>query len=303
MGIDLVYYHGNCPDGWCAAYVAHLQFPSAELVPLVYGGFQPEDIIAQAKDKRVLMVDFALMTRELNDALAWSAKSLLILDHHKTTEEVLKGAPYARFDMEKSGAGLAWDYLFGYMRIDQFLGCHPRPWWVNYTEDQDLWRFHLPNSRLINNWLNVQERSVERWAVLSTARPESVLIEARGVQAHVVYTVKHGFKDVQDGVWEIDGNVWTVGVVNNGHVGISEIGEAIYKAGYDIALIWREDYRGQIRFALRSEVVDVGAIAKKFPGGGGHKAAAGFETSIAVGRHLIDGILGRHEYEPITRCS
>ena len=76
-------------------------------------GIDPEPVIAQAAGKDVIMLDYSLRTRELNDRLNRGAKSLRILDHHRTAEVVLAGAGYATFDMSRSGAGLAWDYLFG----------------------------------------------------------------------------------------------------------------------------------------------------------------------------------------------
>lgn len=304
---DLVYYHGGCPDGWCAAFVAWRANPDAELVPLSYGAFEPKDVIEQARNRRVIMVDFSLKTEELNTALFNSAQQFVILDHHHTAERILHGTPYSIFDMNRSGAGLTWDYFFG---VDspskgkstwEGVPCDVvRPWWVNYTEDQDLWRFKLPDSRVINNWLNVQERTVERWKFIATpwlCSPQRVKDAGIGVQLHVDYMTKAAMKDLQVGKW----HGYTVGVVNNGHVGTSEIGEAIYQAGYDIAMMWREAKDGQMRFGLRSRVADVGSLAATFPGGGGHKASAGFELPLPVGRALLDKILNRGNHASIDR--
>jgi uncharacterized protein len=85
--MDIVYYHAPCQDGWVAAFVAKLKYPEAELIPLTYGRFNDGDLVFQSAGKDVLMVDFSLKSREANDALNASAKSLLILDHHKTAQE------------------------------------------------------------------------------------------------------------------------------------------------------------------------------------------------------------------------
>jgi uncharacterized protein len=113
--MDLIIYHNNCPDGWCAAYICKKRYPEAELLPLNHGlnEAQLDKLFVKCDNKDVIMVDYSLRTRDLNDKLAVLASSFRILDHHKTAQAALEGASYATFDMKRSGAGLAWDYLFG----------------------------------------------------------------------------------------------------------------------------------------------------------------------------------------------
>src|SRR5258708_22202166 len=105
--MDLIIYHNSCPDGWAAAYICHLKYPEAELMPLNHGLLPValDELFNYATGKDVIMVDYSLRTRELNDHLSAVAKSFRILDHHKTAQAVLEGAPYATFDMKRSGAG------------------------------------------------------------------------------------------------------------------------------------------------------------------------------------------------------
>ena len=313
--MDIVYYHGGCPDGWCAAYIAKMKYPNATLVPLSYGKVDFERMLLEVQDKEVLMVDFSLKTRAQNDAINGAAKRFLVLDHHKSAAQIIGDANYAIFDMNRSGAGLTFDYLYDadslyHLELSVYNPtadpCMPplkRPWWVSYTEDQDLWRFALPNSRAINQYLNVQTRTFEAWLYmlkfLSVGDEKDTLAQVArlggAIQQYVDYMIAGAMKDVNKGSFKFDGKLYSVGVVNNGHIGTSEIGEAIYNAGYDIALMWREDDNGQIRIGLRSKVADVGAIASLWPGGGGHKASSGFEVSIEDGRKLIDWILERKD--------
>src|SRR5579863_378480 len=106
--MDLIIFHANCPDGFAAAYAAKLKYPDAVLLPRDHGLEPP---YKEVTGKDVLVVDFSWRTREQNDRLASLAKSFKILDHHKTAQDVLVGAPYVVFDMGRSGAGLTWDYL------------------------------------------------------------------------------------------------------------------------------------------------------------------------------------------------
>jgi uncharacterized protein len=313
--MDIVYYHAPCQDGWVAAFVAKLRYPEAKLVPLSYGGFELDDLFEEAKGKDILMVDFSLKSRIANDTLNRVAKSLLILDHHKTAQEIIGDAPYARFDMNRSGAGLAWDYLFGVdspqagtLNVVDPFKLH-RPWYVNYAEDQDLWRWKLPNSRDINAYLNVQTRTFSEWKAmiefLAIGEGNSLEQIARlggAINQYVNYAVAAAMKDLNVGFWQILGKTFSVGVVNTGSVASSQIGEEIYNSEIDIALMWHENNAGQILFSLRSKVADVGAIAKCFPGGGGHKVAGGFELSVVEGRNLIDFILGRNRGTTIGSC-
>src|SRR6266481_58217 len=143
--MDLILFHKNCPDGWVAAYICKMRYPNAELMPLNHGLLPAvlDELFNYATGKDVIMVDYSLRTRELNNRLNAVAKSFRILDHHKTAQAALEGATYATFDMKRSGAGLAWDYLFGKdSTISDCAGgqmkpfCfQSRPWWVNYTED------------------------------------------------------------------------------------------------------------------------------------------------------------------------
>src|SRR5882724_10500465 len=128
--MNLILFHASCPDGWCAAYICKKKYPEAELMPLNHGlnENQLEELFSACQGKDVIMVDYSLRSRELNDGLNSIAKSFHIYDHHKTAQAVLEGASYATFDMKRSGAGLAWDYLFG-NEVNQ-LGVI-RPWWVN----------------------------------------------------------------------------------------------------------------------------------------------------------------------------
>ena len=135
----IVYYHNACPDGWCAAWVAKRKYPDAKLVALDHGLTleQLDSIYREARGQDVLMVDYSLRTREANDELARVANSFRILDHHKSAKEVLAGAPYATFDMNRSGAGLAWDHLFGVV-------CKERPFQVPDEPGQVGYFFDAP---------------------------------------------------------------------------------------------------------------------------------------------------------------
>jgi uncharacterized protein len=309
--MDLILYHNNCPDGWCAAFICKMKYPEAALVPLNHGLGQEAlgSLFEGCRNKDVIMVDYSLRTRELNDRLNAVAKSFRILDHHKTAQAVLEGASYAIFDMKRSGAGLAWDYLFGkdadVVLYETGTQTAYRPWWVNYTEDQDLWNWVLPGSQEINAFLMVQPRTVEVWSGIERMSMDSAVNSGHGVRQYIEYYTRSVVAEIQEGVLVFEGNNYRTAVLNIPYVGVSEAGSALIEKGYDIGLAWFERGDGIIQFSLRSlkgGSIDVSAIAKTY-GGGGHQSAAGFQVSVAQGRALVDLILGRGQYGSTTRCS
>jgi oligoribonuclease NrnB/cAMP/cGMP phosphodiesterase (DHH superfamily) len=299
--MDLIIYHNNCPDGWCAAYICKKKYPEAELVPLSHGLSidELESLLERCRNKNVIMVDYSLPNRVLNDTLFFVANSLRILDHHKSAFEALRGASYATFDMKRSGAGLAWDYLFGvdnpgFVDIAGYGAPH-RPWWVNYTEDQDLWNWERPNSKIINAFLMVQPRDEQTWDRLTKLTTPEVARLGIGVRSYIEYYTRSVVEEKQEGVLVFQGRNYRTAVLNIPYAGVSEAGNALVEAGYEIGLAWFERGDGTTQFSLRSLKdgdVDVSEIAKTH-GGGGHQSAAGFQVSVSKGRQIVDSILGR----------
>ena len=79
------------------------------------------DMSTLGKSDEVYILDFSYSS-DILDALYEKVGKLIVLDHHKTAAETLKGKPYAAFDMAKSGAGMSWDY---------FCTNDPRPTLIN----------------------------------------------------------------------------------------------------------------------------------------------------------------------------
>lgn len=257
----LVIYHGACRDGFCAAWCIWRRHPGAEFVAANYGEPPPD-----VDGRDVIVVDFSY-SRPLMDEMFRRAKSLLVLDHHKTAEEALRGAEYAQFDMNRSGAGMAWDH---------FLAGHPRPWIVDYVEDRDLWRFRLPESRAVNEWLSVIDFDFEAWDREARNDLDGVVSNGCAIQrkteAHVQSAVQHARTVTFEGH-----DVPLVNVTSD----ISEIvGKLAESAPFAIG--WFQLADGRFVYSLRSRGdFDVSTLAKKY-GGGGHKNAAGFQAGEAL---------------------
>lgn len=259
----LVVYHGNCTDGHTAAWAAWLVFgDSAEYLTATYS---PTDIF-DVDGRDVFILDYCPRPRDEIEDYHRRAKSLRILDHHKTSKELCDGLDYCTFDMNKSGAGLAWDYFHG----------TPRPLLVDYVEDRDIWNWALRDSKVVSaSLLSYPLASFEEWSELADKfrysldtilsegqallRAENIAI--KGVKDHVVLSTFMGCPNVP--------------VVNTSGTNISEILNQLALPDY-FAVAWYQRSNGTFKYSIRSKGTwDCTHMAEKF-GGGGHKYASAF---------------------------
>jgi len=132
----IVIYHGNCADGYGAAWCFHNADPYGyEYCAGVYQNPPPN-----VEGRDVLLVDFSYK-RDVVETMLETANSITLIDHHKTAWDDLfdlisYGKIVASYDVEQSGAALAWRYLHG---------ARHRPRLIDHIEDRDLWRFALAN--------------------------------------------------------------------------------------------------------------------------------------------------------------
>jgi hypothetical protein len=290
--VDLIISHAHCPDGWTAAYIAKKKYPEATVMFRDHGLEPP---YAEVTGKNVLVLDFSWRTREQNDKMASLAKTFQILDHHKSAQAVLEGAEYAVFDMKRSGAGLAWDYLFGVNSTPLYY--KDRPWYVAYVEDRDLWNWALPNTHEICAYLGTLEFTKEAWDKVEFIDWTKLLAMGAGALAHINHYVREAVLQAQEGHFLNR----KLAVLNVPYLNCSDVGNALAKT-HEVSLTWFERGDGQTQFSLRSiGDIDVSEIAKIF-NGGGHKNAAGFSLDLTHGRALIDSLLERNNYKPFIQA-
>ncbi len=291
----LVIYHGNCWDGFCAAWLFHKVYPDAEFVPAQYGQDPPD-----CTGKRVFIVDFSYK-RELMRRIMSQAAFVCVLDHHKTAKAELDGLvneflqrpdlihnpigselPVIWFNMEMSGGRLAWEYLFGRdYRVKYSNPDDLRSWLVNYTEDRDLWRHILPNSREVNAALRSYPLDFAWWddldarGLIGNSPPCSLVSEGAAILRSERQVIDNHVRHARE--IEMDGHkVLAV----NATVLFSEIAGEL-AAGRPFGAAYFDRGNGKRQWSLRSSDagVDVSEIAKRH-GGGGHRNAAGFEEVL-----------------------
>lgn len=284
---DVILYHGgDCRDGFCSAWLAKKAFPDIQMIPVQYGQAPPDGL----KGKRVLIADFSYPLEVLVVLNDLCEGGLVVLDHHKSAEKHLKEfaeysfmgwplmkQPFVIFDNKKSGARLTYEFLWGCCVLPKEWNDLPidcSPWLVNYVEDRDLWNWHLPNSRAVNAGIRMTDLTIEAWNDLyekgwEEAERFGSMVRKREEQI-VDSHVRHAAV--------IDFMGYKIPAVNCSCDLTSEVGEKLAE-GNPFAMLFFDTGTGERVYSLRSTTgvgVDVGEIASQFPGGGGHKHAAGF---------------------------
>lgn len=202
--MNYVLYHGNCNDGFGAAFAAWLHLRKLDggtvYLPVNYGKPLP-DLITGSD---VYIVDFSYPAKVLLE-LGRRMNKVVVLDHHKTAQQDLsvdafrkalqedglniddmymkpEGVSagktpmddgwirirnvYVKFDMTKSGAILAWEYW------------HPNdvaPLILCYIQDRDLWKFEMFNSEAVSAYMQTNDQDFVLWEFLMSdfQRPEA----------------------------------------------------------------------------------------------------------------------------------
>lgn len=257
MSDTICIYHGNCADGFAAAWVVRRALGTIAFHAGVYQNPPPD-----VSGKRVVVVDFSYK-RPVMEKMIAEADSVLVLDHHKTAEEDLRGLPGVVFDMNKSGATLAWDHFFPADTPPKLLA---------HIEDRDLWRFALPRTREIQASLFSFPYDFDEWDRLMEVDPNDLAKDGAAIER------KH-HKDVAELVaayrYRMKIGGYDVPVANLPYTLTSDAGH-LMAIGEPFAACYWDTPEGRV-FSLRStdDGVDVSAIAKLY-GGGGHRNASGF---------------------------
>lgn len=268
----LCIYHANCSDGFAAAAVVYraLGKDNVEFCPGVYSESSPE-----VHGRDVVIVDFSYKRDTLIE-MASDAKSITIIDHHKTAKEELVDLPSnvkTIFDMSQSGSMLTWKYYF-------FPKHPPQLFW--HIQDRDLWQWQLGYTKEITAALSAYEYDLELWDSLMKRDINELIVEGRVISR---YTQKVINELIATGSHEtiLDGH--TVPALNVPYMFASDAGHILCEGREFSMTYWYVGGRKNVSLRSDENGLDVADVAKKF-GGGGHPHAAGF--SYQEGRYRID---------------
>lgn len=270
-----VVYHENCADGFGAAWAAHRHLGDKNTIYMgvEHGNPMPEELVTGNKDNEVFIFDFSFEREEVERVMS-AHKNAEISDHHISARDKLKGISRCHFDMERSGAMLAWNRFFPEERDEA------APALIRYVQDCDLWKWELPGSREVSSVIASVDKTFAEWDALNEEMERDLpAVMAKGVGIlRSNDTLVRNLCEKNAYMGYIAG--MRVPIVNSA-LFQSEIGERLLALYPDapFAAIWYENGCDRI-YSLRSRPgVDVSAIARDM-GGGGHKQAAGFNVAL-----------------------
>ncbi|CAK9076712.1 unnamed protein product [Durusdinium trenchii] len=299
--VDMVIFHGNCPDGFAAAFAAYLRRgKDCEYVGIGHGN---KRLPANVDGKTIAIVDFSF-DKDTMEELRRRAKGVIVLDHHASAQEALATFPEENkvFEMKMSGATLSWDFFHG-----QFTkqSC---PLLFRYIEDKDIWRWTMKRSKefsaaqelelpipapglledpdlAFKPWMQIYKGGERGLDAMLTRGTSIVAYQDSLIKAQARSAKVRRLKAVPD----------QKAFVVNATVLPSELGNELAKRGVEegVSYVMCVKYlpgfkpgEGSWSISLRSlfgsndAAADVSEIARKF-GGGGHRAASGCAVRVS----------------------
>jgi oligoribonuclease NrnB/cAMP/cGMP phosphodiesterase (DHH superfamily) len=258
-----VIYHGDCLDGFGGAWAAWKKLgKKARYIPALSRDTLPKEAYG---NEILYLIDYTYKASLLAELLK-NNKQVTALDHHVTSEKQVRETTDFRYDIQKSGTTLAWEYF------------HPKektPRLLKHIEDGDIWRFSMSGTRdiypiaLMTPWTFPTFSKLVR-DVEQTASRKKLVARGALLNAYRDTLIDMIIKNKEEVLFE-GSKIFAV----NAPIFQSQIGHLL-SSDRPYAIVWNKGQDG-IRVSLRSHgKIDVSAIAARY-GGGGHKGAAGFE--------------------------
>lgn len=268
MKNSICIYHGNCPDGFGAAYALWRKHRSEfDFYPGIYQQDPPWEYL---EDKHLYLLDFSYK-KDIMEKLIYHTRSVTIIDHHKSAIEDLESLDGLNkyFDINHSGCILTWKHVYPLLPIPEVL---------KYIEDRDLWKFELPNSKAVSMALMSYDYDFEVWDKLISYPIRDLINDGKAI-------LKKFNKDLHELIAinkrRINICGYDVPIINLPYIYASDAGEILCEnEAFSASYYYKQS---SINVSLRSNKftgIDVSEIASRF-GGGGHKNAAGFELNLA----------------------
>lgn len=279
----LILYHGRgCPDGFGAALAAWLFYgDTGQYLGLDHGDIASIDDLPDVRGRAVYILDFSF-ANEIMAALDERAAKLVMLDHHKSAAEKLTGfacrCGVVHFDMNKSGARLAWEF---------FQPHTPVPPLLQYVEDRDIWKWEFAESAGFLSALDMEPQTFERWREIAGFTPAQMeQFMARGAAMDEKY--RKLAADIAEGAQPLVFNGIAGLMVNAPGMFHSLVGDILSAKTGTFALMWSAGAKG-VKVGLRAQRnFDCIALAESM-GGGGHAQACGFKMKVERLAELLSG--------------
>lgn len=311
---DVIVFHAPCPDGFGAAwsYYHYIKKLGAKVIGGVLDAddeleylecdllgkrirfireshrFEAtEKLLKEAGTQQILFADIC-PPREMLIKCYEHFDSIQVLDHHISAQEDCGDLPYTFFDMERSGAGIVWDW-FCRDKLNM-----PRPLLINLIEDRDIYKWQIPNAKELLLVVEMYKRTFPEWDKISArlmSNYEDCLAEGKSYLRYhdkVIAVLSSANK-----VHKLQIGKYTLPALNCNFYQ-SELGNKLADANkiktaavyYCTGKGWNVSLR-----SIKDIGLDVSKIAQEY-GGGGHKNAAAFQVEdinqLQPSEYLLD---------------
>lgn len=266
-----ILYHSPCPDGFGAAYCAWTRLgDKATYIPY---GHQDAPDPTLFDGAIVAMCDCCYQRLDLLRARAM-AKKFLVLDHHKSSMKSCSDVEECVFDMQRSGARMAWDFFRP--------GASP-PALIKHVEDRDLWRHALPGTAAFCSKLGSLPLTFESWdKVALMDEPTLARFMREGSEMFAQFEAQA--QSMAESAIPCLFFGRRAYLLNAAYRFASHCGALLLaRPGTELAVIWTSRDLRDARVSLRSAdgaICDVSVIASAL-GGGGHASSSGAVVPLA----------------------
>ena len=285
MAEIVVVYHSiseslYCEDGFASALCAYKKFGhSAEYVKGIHGKVIPLNVF---QDKDVYFLDFCYDDYSTMTAINKVAKSLTVIDHHKTTQIIYEECPFGnwifpeRFHNEASCI----------LSQRWFLSSNsPLPNLLRHIRDNELWLHEIPQTKPYIYKLRTLPHKFDQWLDLWDSHgnvgecPEAY---SNFVQSGLSYQeqMESLAKTIAAGSFKVTVDGVEAEAVNVPRVFASIVGDILVKKSKSFGACFFVD-GDTVDVELRSAIggYDVEKLASRF-GGGGHETASHFSMPV-----------------------
>ncbi|MBI4252828.1 hypothetical protein HY623_01450 [Candidatus Uhrbacteria bacterium] len=260
----IIFYHGQCLDGFAGAWAAWKKFGNAA----EYRGVSHDlnRIPTGITGRTVYFIDYCLSEALMRRALA-RTRRCIVIDHHATHRTIAGMADESVFSLSKSGCVLAWNYF------------HPKknpPQLLLAIQDYDLFTLKRKHTLEIATALTLAEREFDAWSNLVRDFADPLLRKTFVLLGSLLMRYKDECIDrILESAQRVVFHGHRAYAVNTSAF-YSEVGTRMYQTRpVHLGIVWY--YRnGRMKVSLRSDGrIDCGALAIRY-GGGGHVGAAAF---------------------------
>jgi oligoribonuclease NrnB/cAMP/cGMP phosphodiesterase (DHH superfamily) len=257
----IVFYHGQCVDGFGAAWAAWKKFgDTATYIPTMNRNEYPEGAI----NREIYVLDYSF-NKEVMAEMEKSNKRLVVIDHHISEKTIIESLKEYVFQIDKSGALLAWNYF------------HPdtsAPLLIQYISDGDIWAHALPNWKEVESYIHSQKLEFEEFNKL-----DAEIRDDLDKVIHVGRVLENNFSRLVAEHMEkavlIVFEGYEVYACNSSSFLRSALGHELALKKGPFSIVYRFD-NSILHLSLRGDGgIDVAKIAKNYSDGGGHHNAAG----------------------------